>query len=372
MDVRRARSYGIGTYIRNLTQALSGIDQENRYTLVAYPDDFEVLQGLGPNFHFAPHTVSDTGIRHNLLTPRVMRSLKGNLYHIPLNSVPWGMPKPYVVTIHDMSSLLFPKRKDFRYLLHEARFRRGAVRSSHVLSVSHTTQRDIVNILRIPPQNVSTIYSAPDPLFSLGHRDNVQDQAILDRYSITFPYILYAGTIRPRKNIPRLVEAFAILRHDLEKHPQYRDLRLVIIGDELSRNLAVRRAVAQARIEPSVRFLGFVPVETLRVFYRRAVVFAFPSLYEGFGLAPLEAMACGIPVVASDIPSLVEAVGTAAELVNPENVFDIARGLRDVLLSDERKSALVAAGQAQAARFSWEATAKQVLTIYRQFAREAH
>src|SRR5260370_9235070 len=115
----------------------------------------------------------------------------------------------------------------------------------------------------------------------------------------------------------RLVEAFAVLLHDLENHPLYSNLRLVIIGDELSRNPAVRRAVAYSRIESAVRFLGFVPLETLRVFYSAAEMFAFPSLYEGFGLAPLEAMACGTPVVASNLPSLIEAVGDALELVSP-------------------------------------------------------
>ena len=106
----------------------------------------------------------------------------------------------------------------------------------------------------------------------------------------------------------------------------------MIIGDELSRNPSVRRAVIATRVEPFVRFLGFVPTETLKVFYRAATIFAFPSLYEGFGLAPLEAMACGTPVVASNLPPLVEAVGDAAELVTPDNVFDIARGLRELLL----------------------------------------
>ena len=195
-----------------------------------------------------------------------------------------------------------------------------------------------------------------------------QRRDILERYSVTYPYILYAGTIRVHKNIPRLVEAFAVLRHDLEEHPLYRNLRLVIIGDELSKNPAVRRAVAQSRIEPAVRFLGFVPFETLRVFYSAAELFAFPSLYEGFGLAPLEAMACGTPVVASDLPSLVEAVGDAAELVSPDNVFDIERGLREVLLRPDRRASLVAAGCAHAKRFQWESTARQVLSIYRDVA----
>ena len=190
----------------------------------------------------------------------------------------------------------------------------------------------------------------------------------MDRYSINFPYILYAGTVRVHKNVPRLVEAFAVLRHQLENHPVYKDLRLVIIGDELSKNPAVRRAVAHSRIENAVRFLGFVPIETLRVFYCSAEAFAFPTLYEGFGLAPLEAMACGTPVVASDLPSLVEAVGQAAELVSPDNVFDIERGMREVLLNCERRESLREAGRLQAQRFHWESTARQVLAIYKEVA----
>jgi glycosyltransferase involved in cell wall biosynthesis len=161
------------------------------------------------------------------------------------------------------------------------------------------------------------------------------------------------------------VEAFAVLRNELQNHPQYRDLRLIIIGDELSKNPAVRRAVANARMEQVVRFLGFVPIETLRVFYRAATVFAFPSLYEGFGLAPLEAMACGAPVVASNIPSLIEAVGEAAMLVHPENVFDIARGIKEVLLTGDLRLRLVQYGRQHAMRFNWEQSAREVLSIYR-------
>ena len=113
-----------------------------------------------------------------------------------------------------------------------------------------------------------------------------------------------------------------------------------------------------------MRFLGFVPSETLRVFYRAATIFAFPSLNEGFGLAPLEAMACGTPVVASNLPSLVEAVGDAAELVTPDNVFDIARGLRELLLDQKRRESLSCAGPVHAKRFSWDATARDVLKVY--------
>jgi len=282
--------------------------------------------------------------------------------------VAWAMPRPYVVTIHDLSSLLFPQGKDFRYKLHQLRYRRGVVRAARVIAVSHATRRDLESILRISDDRLSTIYSAPDPAFTSVRDDPAQQRQILDRYSISYPYILYAGTIRVHKNVPRLVEAFAVLRHKLENHPVYQNLRLVIIGDELSKNPAVRRAVAHSRIESAVRFLGFVPIETLRVFYCSAELFAFPTLYEGFGLAPLEAMACGAPVVASDLPSLVEAVGQAAELVSPDNVFDIERGMREVLLNIERRETLKAAGRVQAQRFHWESTAQQVLAIYREVA----
>ena len=368
IDARRVCDFGIGTYIRNIARSLSQLDAENQYTLVVHPDDAGELAGLGPNFKVAHFAVSDRGLKHNLSFPGFLKSLKASLYHIPLNSVAWAMPRPYVVTIHDLSSLLFPQRKDFRYKLHQLRYRRGVVRAARVIAVSHATRRDLESVLRVSGDRLSTIYSAPDPAFTNVRDDPAQQRQILDRYSISYPYILYAGTVRVHKNVPRLVEAFAVLRHKLENHPVYQDLRLVIIGDELSKNPAVRRAVAHSRIESAVRFLGFVPIETLRVFYCSAEAFAFPTLYEGFGLAPLEAMACGAPVVASDLPSLVEAVGQAAELVSPDNVFDIERGMREVLLNIERRETLKAAGRVQAQRFHWESTAQQVLAIYREVA----
>ena len=367
MDVRRLRDFGIGTYIRNLTRALARLDRENRYTLVARESDLAELSELGPNFLIKGCEEVDQGLRHNLFMPRFFASIKADLYHIPLNSVAWLMPRPYVLTIHDMSTLLFPARRDFRHMLHEERYRRGAARAARIIAVSNATRRDVESVLRVPAERIATIYSAPDPAFT-EDGDESQERQILARYSISFPYILYAGTIRARKNIPRLIEAFAVVRHELETHPRYKELRLVIIGDELSKNPAVRQAVAQSRVASAVRFLGFVPTDTLRVFYKAAELFAFPSLYEGFGLAPLEAMACGTPVLASDVPSLVEAVGDAAELVSPDNVFDIARGMREILLDDKRRQWLVEAGRNQAKRFHWDTAARGSLAIYRETA----
>ena len=370
IDVRRWNDFGIGTYIRNLVTALADLDGENRYTLITRPQDEKEIAGLASNFAVAPYSKPDTELSQNVTFPLFLRRFRANLYHIPLNSVAFWMPKPYVVTIHDMSSLLFPARNDLRGTLHEERYRRGALRAARVIAVSHSTRRDLEAVLPIPPERIRTIYSAPDPAFTRNHANPDHEKQVLERYSIQWPFILYAGTVRPQKNVPRLVEAFAVLRGEFEGHPEYKDLRLVIIGDELSRNPSVRRAVIATRVEPYVRFLGFVPTDTLKVFYRAAAIFAFPSLYEGFGLAPLEAMACGTPVVASNLPPLVEAVGDAAELVIPDNVFDIARGLRELLLDRQRRERLCSAGLAHARRFSWKETARDVLTVYSEIINE--
>jgi glycosyltransferase involved in cell wall biosynthesis len=366
IDARRIRDFGIGTYIRNLIQGLSRLEHKNRYSLIIPSKDIPELQQLGTNFQTAVYNHLDTEIMHNIAFPKFLRTLQADLYHIPLNSVAWWMPQPYVLTVHDMSTLLFPAHRSFRNRMHEQRYRRGALRAARVISVSNSTRRDVETVLHVPPERIRTIYSAPDPAFTVEAAGPEHDSQTLERYSIQKPFILYAGTIRPQKNIPRLIEAFAVLRGELENHPEFRELRLVIIGDELSKYPAVRRAVVSSRVEQFVRFLGFVPMDTLRVFYRAAALFAFPSLYEGFGLAPLEAMACGTPVVASNLPSLVEAVDDAAELVSPDNVFDIARGMRDILLDQNRRNALIAAGLSQAKRFHWDHTAQQVLNIYRE------
>jgi glycosyltransferase involved in cell wall biosynthesis len=366
IDVRRLGDFGIGTYIRNLVRAISEIDQESEYTLIARAANVPELEGLGPNFKTAIYDRADTEVLHNITFPQFLRQFSADLYHIPLNSVAYWMPKPYVLTLHDMSTLLFRGQGNLRQTLHQERYRRGAARAARIIAVSNATRRDVEAVLQLPSDRLTTIYSAPDPAFADQEADPVEDQRVLDRYSIRPPFILYAGAIRPQKNIPRLVDAFAVLRNELKKHTEYCDLRLVIIGDDLSKSPAVRRAVISARLGGSVKFLGFVPIHTLKVFYRAATVFAFPSLYEGFGLAPLEAMSCGTPVVSSNLPALMEAVGDAAELVSPDNVFDIARGLRTVLLDDQRRAQLREAGKRHAGQFNWRNTARSVVEIYHE------
>jgi glycosyltransferase involved in cell wall biosynthesis len=368
IDTRHLRDFGIGTYIRNLLGALSRLDAENRYILVAHPEDLPELSALGANFELAPYQRRDTDPLDQLAFPWYLRHFSADLFHIPLNVVSIAMPSPYVVTVHDMSSLLFDQQRTLRKNFRRYQFRRGLLRAERVIAVSHATREDIEELFRVPSERISVVYNAPDPAFLQDSATPEQVQRVLERYQVDYPFLLYAGTIRPQKNIPRLIEAFAVVRGRLEDHPVYRDLRLIIIGDEISRYPAVRRAVIQTRVEAVVRFLGFVPLETLKVFYKTAAAFVFPSLYEGFGLPPLEAMACGTPVVTSNASSLPEVAGDAAVLVNPENVFDIAAGIREVLTNEALRAELIERGRRRAREFSWERTACQVLEIYRQVA----
>jgi len=370
IDARRIRDFGIGTYIRSLIFALGGVDRKNRYTIVSGPGEVRMLEGLPENFQSATYARSDHSALDHLAFPIFLRGLSPDLVHIPLNRVPLLMIKPYVVTIHDMANLFFEVEETSNLRMHLRRFRfgRGLRRAARVIAVSEATKRDVESQMQVPSSRIARVYNAPDPAFySRASGPGAQDQRlIMERYQIEYPFILYAGNIRKHKNIPRLVEAFAVVREQLANHPRYKDLRLVIIGDTISQYPAVRQAVIKSRVESVVRFLGFVPFETLRCFYESAAGFVFPSRYEGFGLPPLEAMACGTPVVCSNVSSLPEVVGDAAILVNPENVFDIARGIGDMLLDEEQRARMIRRGREQAARFSWNWTARQVLEIYQE------
>jgi glycosyltransferase involved in cell wall biosynthesis len=380
IDARRLRDFGIGTYIRNLVTAIAGIDSSSEYLLVSFPEDEPLLRHLPGNFRPIPCTRPDTDRLDHIALPWLLRQLSPDVCHIPLNRVPLLMPKPYVVTVHDMGRMLFDQAPQTMRSLWRFRLRRGLLRADRIIAVSSATRRDIHNVVGVPEDDVRVVYNAPDPrFFEHGHLADAraagprahqrESQRILERYQINYPFLLYAGNIRPQKNIPRMVEAFAVVRSELQDAPQFRDLHLIIIGDTISKYPSVRHAVIQSRVEHCVRFLGFVPFDTLRAFYELATGFLFPSLYEGFGLPPLEAMAAGTPVLVSNVSSLPEVVGDAAIQVNPENVFDIARGMKELLLNESLRAELVIRGRAHAASFSWKHAAEEVIRIYREVAR---
>ena len=371
IDVRRIRDFGVGTYIRNLLQAIAQENTPHRFHLICSADDATQIPPLPENFQVEVYNRRDSSRADHVGLPLLLSKLRVDLTHIPFHRVPLLMPKPYVVTIHDLSSVFYDDATGMLHAARVFRLRRGLERAQRIIAVSGATERDVVNLVPQAASKVRLIYNAPDPQFLEPGRSGdaavaKERQLICERYQITYPFLLYAGSIRPQKNIPRLIEAFAVVKQKLEGHKGFGDLRLIIIGDDISRYPNVRRAVIQSRVEHCVRFLGFIPLETLRIFHEMAAAFVFPSLYEGFGLPPLEAMASGTPVVASRVSSLPEVVGGAAMLVNPENVFDVARGITEVLLNNELREELIDKGRRQAARFSWARTAREVLEVYEE------
>jgi glycosyltransferase involved in cell wall biosynthesis len=377
-DARHVRDFGIGTYIRNLLRALLEVDAQNEYVLIGYREsrsDLRALAKLSNRVSVTYFEGRDDSWQDHLAFPWFLRKHRGDVYHVPLARVPFFMPKPYVVTVHDIGFLLFADRKDWRMEWRERLIGHGLRRAAKVIAVSGATQRDVQQFFNIPPDRLRKIYDAPDPALFPNHGEEPHQpdrlahrQQLLERFQIDHPFLLYAGSVRPQKNVPRLIEAFSVLRSELQKHPHYRRLKLLIIGDEISKNPSVRLAVLHSRLEDSVRFLGFVPDDTLRVFFEAAEAFVFPSLYEGFGLAPLEAMMAQTPVVASNVSALPEVLGDAALLVNPENVFEISRGIHDVLLDAELRTSLIEKGKVQARKYSWTESARQVAEIYREVA----
>src|SRR5580704_10478966 len=179
IDARRIRDFGIGTYIRNLIRGLSRLEHTNRYTLIIPSHDITEVQGLGSQFTTAVYAHLDTEVMHNIAFPNFLKTLKADLYHIPLNSVAWWMPQPYVLTIHDMSTLLFPAYRSFRNRMHEQRYRRGALRAARVIAVSNSTRRDVETVLHVPAARTCTIYSAPDPAFTAGANGLEHDEQTL-------------------------------------------------------------------------------------------------------------------------------------------------------------------------------------------------
>jgi glycosyltransferase involved in cell wall biosynthesis len=242
--------------------------------------------------------------------------------------------------------------------------------AARVLAVSNFTKKDVQRLFGVADDKIEVIYNALDERFRQGHTSDVDRQFIAERYQVNYPFLLYAGRISPHKNVIRIIEAFSALKAELEKEGRFTDLKLIIIGDELSRHPDLRRAVIRSGRQNEVRFLGFVPIEVLRIFYDTAKVFVFPSLYEGFGLPPLEAMAHGTPVVTSNTSSLPEVVDNAAILVNPENVFEIMRGIHRILVDQPLREKLKQRSNEQVQRFSWDTSVRRIIQVYSEVANE--
>src|SRR5580700_6021870 len=361
--------FGVGTYIRNVVRTLGRLDHETTYFLIGPPAKVKEIGPLPPNFHTIPLTEPERSLMGYREFRTVVQRLECDLVHIPnLFSIPRALPCPYVMTVHDILEHLSraQQRTGFWRSLHfqlTKRVLRGAAR---IFAVSNFTKTEIEKLFNIPAGRIEVVYNAIDERLLLGPASAADRQLIVERYQVTYPFLLYAGRISPHKNVVRMIEAFSALKTELEKDQVYPDLKLIIIGDDVSGNPDLRRTVIRSGVQNDVRFLGFVPVEVLRTFYDEAKIFVFPSLYEGFGLPPLEAMAHGTPVVTSNVSSLPEVVGNAAVLVHPENVFEIMRALHRVLMDQTLREKMKERSFRQVTKFSWEKSVRRIMDVYRE------
>jgi len=363
--------FGVGTYTRNVVRALGRLDQQTQYVLIGAPEKVAEMGPLPANFESIPLLNGEATTRGYFECRGILRQLSCDLVHIPhLFWMPRSLPCPYVITVHDVLEHMYRARdgSGFRRSLHFQLTRQVLKGASRILAVSKFTKSEIEKLFGIPSSRIDVVYNAIDQRFLHGHATEADRQLLAERYQITYPFLLYAGRISPHKNLVRIIEAFSALKAELEKDGQFPDLKLIIIGDELSKHLDLRRTVVRGGVHNDVRFMGFVPIEVLRILYDLAKVFVFPSLYEGFGLPPLEAMAHGTPVVTSNTSSIPEVVGNAAVLVNAENVFEIMRALRRVLLDQSLRDRLKQRGYEQVNKFSWTSSAQQIFSIYGEVA----
>ncbi|MBI3966896.1 MAG: glycosyltransferase family 4 protein [Chloroflexi bacterium] len=361
---------GIGRYTRCLIGALAELDRANEYVLFYAPQRGKrqklaqaPLPGYG-NFHGTalPLTERSLGIVwHRLGLPVPVDLLVGrfDLLYSPNFVLPPSRHGATMLTVHDLSFVLFPECADSRLVAYLQRVVPPSVaRADLVLADSHNTKNDIVCLLDVPPERVEVVHLGVEPHFrrvtTAERLDDVRRRLELER-----PFLLSVGVVEPRKNYVRLIEAFARLRAE-----GYTDHELLIVGRRGWLSDDTYDRARELELDDHVRFLGHVDEADLPALYSLADVFVYPSLYEGFGLPPLEAMACGTPVVCSRSSSLPEVVGDAALLVTPTDIEELVDALRRVLDDTELRRDLGERGQARAATFSWPAAASQFLDLY--------
>lgn len=345
---------GIGRYTRELICALARLDHTTPYTLLirGRVDFADGLADFPPNFRVRRIPIANVQFLRlwRLGVPLPVDWLAGQatVYYSPDFILPPVWRGRTLLTVHDLSFIRSPETADARLRAYLNKAVPASVaRADHVLADSAATARDVVDLLGADPAKVSVLYAGVSPRFRR-IEDPTTLAAVRARYKLDGPFILGLGTLEPRKNLPRLIEAFARLRHQGLPHT------LALAGGRGWMYDPIFTQVEKLGLQSVVRFLGFVADDDLPALYSLADAFAFPSLYEGFGLPPLEALACGTPTVVSTTSSLPEVVGEAALLVSPTDVEALAAALYRLVSDTGLRAALREAGPTQARRFSWD------------------
>ncbi len=354
IDIRKIHDYGIGRYIRNLVRELALIDPDREYVTFQHTADLPVP---GDNFTPVVNRSPKYSVRELISLPRQMKRCGIDLFHSPHYVLPVFRPCPAVVTIHDLIHLFYPPSRAAQAYARTMMF--AATRSAErVITVSRASKDDIVRELGVSPEKIVVIYDAVESRFRPIDGGEARE-AVERRFGVSGEYILCVGNFLPHKNLLRLVKAFHSVRR------RGFGGSLVLAGAQPGSRPELPAAVERLGLEGLVHFPGYVADGDLPALYSGATLFAFPSLYEGFGLPPLESMACGVPVVVSDTPSLNEVIGEAGVRVEPGGEEPFALGILSLLEDSDLRARHVREGLARAASFRWSETARLTLRTYR-------
>ena len=365
------QSAGIGRYTRELIRRAMSLDADNEYRLLVAgrePIPPAHLPPLDSRRKLAQLPISERNLVrlwHRLRVPLPVELALGRLdiFHSPDFVLPPVARAAKILTIHDLSFLRVPECADprLRWYLGQV-VPRSVRRADYLLADSESTRQDLIEFLGVSPERAQVIYGGVDSAFA-PVEDEAALRAVREKYACGRPFILAVGTLEPRKNYPTLIRAFAQARE--RAHLPH---VLVIVGKKGWVYEPIFDAVEELGLQDSVLFPGFVPDSELPALYSAANLLATPSFYEGFGLPPLEAMACGTPVVVSDVSSLPEVVSDAGLRVDPHDADELAHAILRLMEDSTLRTTLREAGFVQARKFTWDKAARELLAVYGRLA----
>lgn len=358
---------GLGRYSQKLIEKLQEIDSigDDEYYIFLRQQNFNDFEPKNKKFKKVLAEYAWYGWKEQLFFPLLIYKHNIDLMHFCHFNVPIFYRKKFLVTIHDLILFHFPTIKNttlghlkyfFKMLMYHWVIRSTVRRAEKIIAVSNYTKKDIEKEINVPKEKIVVIEEGFDFKQSFEKKDS---QTTFKKYGIMKPYLLYIGNAYPHKNLEKLCEAF----YEIEK--QYPALKLVIVGGEDYFFNRLKRFIEKNKIE-GIIFPGFVSDVELEVFYQEAELFVFPSLYEGFGLPPLEALSRDLAVVSSERTSMPEVLGEAVQYFDPESVESMTENIVFVLKSPERKKEIIEKGKERLKIFSWEKMAKEILDVYRK------
>ncbi len=362
IDARKIADFGIGTYIQHLVRAIAALDQENRYFLFVGRNYEGELDDLPANFRRVTERAPVYSLREQVVLSWRLARLSLDLYHATHYVLPLVAPRRVVVTIHDIIHLLYPEFLPNRlaFLYAQRMIRRSLGRADWVISDSQNTRTDLMDYFEVGGEKIRHIYPGVAAEF-LQRLPPEEIEGRRQRFGLARPYLLFVGNPKPHKNLDNVVRAYA----RVVGGGAGSDVDLVCVGGRDGSDARVRERAAQLGLDERVRLLGHVDPEELPALYQGATLFLYPTLYEGFGLPVVEAMASGVAVITSNNSALREIAEGFAELVDPLDVDAIAAAIRRCLADADHRAALAERGRRRSLDFDWRRTAEQTLEVYR-------